>query len=208
MQTRRHLLQELCVSPFVPNDTCIDLEHGRMKILTGPNASGKSVYLKQVKSFVRSHELSLQDIISVHQLKNLVALFGLPNSYIVVFITTPTGWSDCVPGPHWQLCSSRGGKGRACGPDLHQDTDTGVRLCCPLHLPHRPQPGTMYWFVSEPYTTFSRQFVVLSMPLLGSDTLVAMYSCSPDLTRCQLPCVRVQKGLSSSWMSLERALPQ
>ena len=44
----RHPLQELCVSPFVPNDTCCDLAHGKMKILTGPNASGKSVYLKQV----------------------------------------------------------------------------------------------------------------------------------------------------------------
>ncbi len=36
------------MSPFVPNDSCFSLEHGRMKILTGPNASGKSVYLKQV----------------------------------------------------------------------------------------------------------------------------------------------------------------
>ncbi|XP_065905616.1 mutS protein homolog 5-like [Dysidea avara] len=44
----RHPLQELCVSPFVPNDTYCDLENGRMKILTGPNASGKSVYLKQI----------------------------------------------------------------------------------------------------------------------------------------------------------------
>lgn len=44
----RHPLQELCVSPFVPNDACLDLEHGKIKILTGPNASGKSVYLKQV----------------------------------------------------------------------------------------------------------------------------------------------------------------
>lgn len=44
----RHPLQELCVSPFVPNDTCCDTQSGRMKILTGPNASGKSVYLKQV----------------------------------------------------------------------------------------------------------------------------------------------------------------
>jgi len=42
-------LQELCVSLFVPNDTVFDKERGRMKILTGPNASGKSVYLKQVK---------------------------------------------------------------------------------------------------------------------------------------------------------------
>ena len=44
----RHPLYELCVGPFVPNDVCLDLEHGRVKILTGPNASGKSVYLKQV----------------------------------------------------------------------------------------------------------------------------------------------------------------
>ncbi len=44
----RHPLQELCVSPFVPNDTCFGDEIGRMKVLTGPNASGKSVYLKQV----------------------------------------------------------------------------------------------------------------------------------------------------------------
>ncbi|XP_078354214.1 mutS protein homolog 5-like isoform X2 [Oculina patagonica] len=44
----RHPLQELCVNLFVPNDTVFDKDRGRMKILTGPNASGKSVYLKQV----------------------------------------------------------------------------------------------------------------------------------------------------------------
>jgi DNA mismatch repair protein MSH5 len=44
----RHPLQELCVTAFIPNDTCIDLSNGRMKILTGANASGKSVYLTQV----------------------------------------------------------------------------------------------------------------------------------------------------------------
>lgn len=44
----RHPLQELCATPFVPNDACFDLEQGRVKVLTGPNASGKSVYLKQV----------------------------------------------------------------------------------------------------------------------------------------------------------------
>ena len=48
----RHPLQELCVSPFVPNDTHCDTHNGRMKILTGPNASGKSVYLKQVPVYV------------------------------------------------------------------------------------------------------------------------------------------------------------
>lgn len=45
----RHPLQELCVNLFVPNDTVFEKDRGRMKILTGPNASGKSVYLKQVK---------------------------------------------------------------------------------------------------------------------------------------------------------------
>ena len=33
---------------FVPNDTVLDLSCGKMKILTGANASGKSVYLTQV----------------------------------------------------------------------------------------------------------------------------------------------------------------
>jgi len=44
----RHPLQELCVNQFVPNDTVFHKDSGRLKILTGPNASGKSVYLKQV----------------------------------------------------------------------------------------------------------------------------------------------------------------
>ena len=44
----RHPLQELCVNMFVPNDTVLDLSRGKMKILTGANASGKSVYLTQV----------------------------------------------------------------------------------------------------------------------------------------------------------------
>ena len=44
----RHPLQELCVNTFVPNDTVSDSSHGTMKILTGANASGKSVYLTQV----------------------------------------------------------------------------------------------------------------------------------------------------------------
>lgn len=40
------------MTSFVPNDAHIDLKHGRMKVLTGPNASGKSVYLKQVCHFI------------------------------------------------------------------------------------------------------------------------------------------------------------
>lgn len=47
----RHPIQELCCSPFIPNDIQSSGAHGKVKILTGPNACGKSVYLKQVSSF-------------------------------------------------------------------------------------------------------------------------------------------------------------
>jgi DNA mismatch repair protein MSH5 len=43
----RHLLQELTTATFVPNDT--DMQPGKsLHLITGPNASGKSVYIKQV----------------------------------------------------------------------------------------------------------------------------------------------------------------
>ncbi|ESO92536.1 hypothetical protein LOTGIDRAFT_233005 [Lottia gigantea] len=48
----RHPIQELCCSPFVPNDYCSNNTDGRIKILTGPNACGKSVYLKQIALIV------------------------------------------------------------------------------------------------------------------------------------------------------------
>lgn len=45
----RHPLQELCVDTFVANDTLLRAgRDGAVQLLTGPNASGKSVYLKQV----------------------------------------------------------------------------------------------------------------------------------------------------------------
>jgi DNA mismatch repair protein MSH5 len=43
----RHLLQELTVDNFVPNDTCMTMERN-ITLITGPNSSGKSIYLKQV----------------------------------------------------------------------------------------------------------------------------------------------------------------
>ncbi|URE10910.1 MutS domain III, partial [Musa troglodytarum] len=43
----RHALQEMTVDTFVPNDTKI-LNDGRINIITGPNYSGKSIYVKQV----------------------------------------------------------------------------------------------------------------------------------------------------------------
>lgn len=43
----RHPLAEMSMSRFVPNDFASGPEQ-KLKIITGPNASGKSVYLKQV----------------------------------------------------------------------------------------------------------------------------------------------------------------
>ena len=70
-----HILQELTVQSYIPNDTCIigdedsngpvpdeeseilsegpETGHGpSMLLLTGPNYSGKSVYMKQVRNLV------------------------------------------------------------------------------------------------------------------------------------------------------------
>ncbi|XP_074188804.1 mutS protein homolog 5 isoform X2 [Rhinolophus sinicus] len=44
----RHPLMELCARTFVPNPTECGGDKGRVKVITGPNSSGKSIYLKQV----------------------------------------------------------------------------------------------------------------------------------------------------------------
>ncbi|MEJ1271044.1 mutS homolog 5 [Cricetulus griseus] len=44
----RHPLMELCARTFVPNSTDCGSNQGRVKVITGPNSSGKSIYLKQV----------------------------------------------------------------------------------------------------------------------------------------------------------------
>lgn len=63
LQIERHILQELTVSSYVPNDTLLVGGSGpvtnedhvpknqdpSMLLLTGPNYSGKSVYMKQAR---------------------------------------------------------------------------------------------------------------------------------------------------------------
>ncbi|KAG6577482.1 DNA mismatch repair protein MSH5, partial [Cucurbita argyrosperma subsp. sororia] len=46
-----HVLQEMAVDTFIPNDTKI-FDDGRVIIITGPNYSGKSIYIKQVALIV------------------------------------------------------------------------------------------------------------------------------------------------------------
>ena len=43
----RHLLVELCCSNCIPNDCALDEEH-KIAVITGPNFSGKSIYLKTI----------------------------------------------------------------------------------------------------------------------------------------------------------------
>ncbi|KAJ0601901.1 putative DNA mismatch repair protein MutS [Helianthus annuus] len=47
----RHVLQEMTVDTFIPNDTKI-IDQGNVHIITGPNYSGKSIYIKQVALIV------------------------------------------------------------------------------------------------------------------------------------------------------------
>lgn len=51
IQNGRHVLQEMTVDTFIPNSTKI-LDDGRINIITGPNYSGKSIYIKQVALIV------------------------------------------------------------------------------------------------------------------------------------------------------------
>ncbi|KAF8770879.1 MutS protein like protein [Argiope bruennichi] len=44
----RHPLQEMCVPSFVANDIYSGGNESKIKILTGPNSSGKSIYLTQI----------------------------------------------------------------------------------------------------------------------------------------------------------------
>nr|XP_025123235.1 mutS protein homolog 5 isoform X2 [Bubalus bubalis] len=48
IQNGRHPLMELCARTFVPNSAECGGDAGRVKVITGPNSSGKSIYLKQV----------------------------------------------------------------------------------------------------------------------------------------------------------------
>jgi len=56
----------------VPNDTLSGLDTGRMKLLTGTNASGKSVYLKQVEFMLRSAHGTLPTVLAGKVVRSVV----------------------------------------------------------------------------------------------------------------------------------------
>lgn len=89
------------MSQFVPNDSCFDSEHGRMKLLTGPNASGKSIYLKQVvllSTLCSLHTLSLSDPFPQHHFLS-TPLHPLPPSTLSLPATMQPPHSIPFPLP-------------------------------------------------------------------------------------------------------------
>lgn len=78
-----HILQEMTVSSYVPNDTLLmggveqlesdsqissSAQYPSMLLLTGPNYSGKSVYMKQVSIVVeRHHQQALKPLGCSHR---------------------------------------------------------------------------------------------------------------------------------------------
>ena len=45
---RHPVVEQLTLTPFVPNDTILDLNNNAVAIITGPNMAGKSTYMRQV----------------------------------------------------------------------------------------------------------------------------------------------------------------
>lgn len=52
IENGRNPVQEMAVNTFIPNDTSVKTNESRVNIITGPNNSGKSVYLRQVGHIV------------------------------------------------------------------------------------------------------------------------------------------------------------
>ncbi|KAA6427813.1 MAG: DNA mismatch repair MSH5-like [Trebouxia sp. A1-2] len=50
--TCRHMLTEMVVDNYIPNDTHMNEDDSRIQVITGPNLSGKSCYTKQVALIV------------------------------------------------------------------------------------------------------------------------------------------------------------
>jgi len=49
---RHPVVEKMITETFVPNDTTLDCENNHLTILTGPNMSGKSTYIRQTAILV------------------------------------------------------------------------------------------------------------------------------------------------------------
>ena len=84
------------MNQFVPNDAVFHKDSGRLKILTGPNASGKSVYLKQVM-IVTAKSVIFSVKVQHYRQTSIV--------YLVHILYHLTGWLDCFSCTYRELCT-------------------------------------------------------------------------------------------------------
>ena len=83
----RHPLLELCSPVFVSNPLVSSDTEGKVKVLTGPNSSGKSIYLKQACTDLGYHVLLLQHLLFLnHTLHFPVSFFIDPDLHSCALI--------------------------------------------------------------------------------------------------------------------------
>ncbi|PIP16740.1 MAG: hypothetical protein COX46_00355, partial [bacterium (Candidatus Ratteibacteria) CG23_combo_of_CG06-09_8_20_14_all_48_7] len=45
---RHPVVEKVSLEPFIPNDALLDCQENHLLVITGPNMSGKSTYIRQV----------------------------------------------------------------------------------------------------------------------------------------------------------------
>ena len=135
----RHIMQEIVVDSFIPND--FSIENFRQTILTGPNCSGKSVYLKQIGiicilaqigSFIPASSASLSVVDAIFtrmRTKETVSLgcssFQIELNQVLQAITQATKKSLILIDEFGKGTESADGIGLMCGILNHHATVKG-----------------------------------------------------------------------------------
>lgn len=149
----RHPLLELCSPVFVANSFQSSDPRGRVKVITGPNSSGKSIYLKQVGQSGKKKEISvpvpntIPFVTSNYELQAVTEnhwCVPFPSVYTRAFVFQPlrltcgllsdstlAGGSDRVYGSDWFRRASKGGRDWSGGWNLYPHAEQGVCFCRP-----------------------------------------------------------------------------
>lgn len=144
----RHPLLELCSPVFVANSFQSSDSRGRVKVITGPNSSGKSIYLKQVGQSGKNEKYQFVPFVRSNYEPQAVTEYHwcvpVPSVYTRAYVFQPlrltcgllsdstlAGGSDRVYGSDWFRCASKGGRDRSGGWDLYPHAEQGVCFCRP-----------------------------------------------------------------------------
>ncbi|GAB4818643.1 hypothetical protein N2152v2_005689 [Parachlorella kessleri] len=152
----RHLLTELLVDNFIPNDTTLLPDRDRIQVVTGPNFSGKSCYAKQVAliaflahvgSFVPAQEarVGLTDRIFTRLASRESAAapqstFMIDLSQVAAMLRMSTERSLCIIDEFGKGTLSADGIGLLCATLCHFASQPGCpKVLNPQYLPRSPQ---------------------------------------------------------------------